>query len=273
MHFRENPDHNIARNIGTQKVWDYKADNWVFDPQFFPPAIEGFNGFASQEEADEALARQVGGKSLEQMSLNSKLEAIGTEYNYVLVSLLDSQKQWEILRATSYTVAMLSTHLVCRYYEGIIEGWEQLFTCSTFVDISRVIRFHQLILMIRLKTKPGTGQGAAASAQVSATADAAQKRRLEENREKMSEDASLGQVFSLTHSLRENLRLQLQETDSLFQSTKAQQDEYLKKIASLEAERDRLKAQVAELQETNRDLCTHLATGRYLDPRFDQLLP
>jgi BRCA1-associated protein len=93
MHFRENPDHNIARNIGTQKVWDYKADNWVFDPQCFPPASEGFNGFASQEEADEALARQVGGKSLEQMSLNSKLEAIGTEYNYVLVSLLDSQKQ------------------------------------------------------------------------------------------------------------------------------------------------------------------------------------
>jgi hypothetical protein len=93
MHFRENPDHNIARNIGTQKVWDYKADNWVFDPQYFPPAVEGFHGFASQEEADEALARQVGGKSLEQMSLNSKLEAIGTEYNYVLVSLLDSQKQ------------------------------------------------------------------------------------------------------------------------------------------------------------------------------------
>ena len=92
MHFRENPDHNIASNIGTQKVWDYKADNWVFDPQCFPPASEGFNGFASQEEADEALARQVGGKSIEQTSLNSKLEAIGTEYNYVLVSLLDSQK-------------------------------------------------------------------------------------------------------------------------------------------------------------------------------------
>jgi hypothetical protein len=56
-------------------------------------AAEGLNGFASQEEADEAFARQVGGKSLQQMSLNSKLEAIGTEYNYVLVSMLESQKQ------------------------------------------------------------------------------------------------------------------------------------------------------------------------------------
>ena len=61
---------------------------------------------------------------------------------------------------------------------------------------------------------------------------------------------------------RHSLKLQLQETDSLFQSTKAQQDEYLQKIADLEAERERLKAQVAELEETNRDLFTHLATGR-----------
>ena len=61
---------------------------------------------------------------------------------------------------------------------------------------------------------------------------------------------------------RQSLKQQLQETDSLFQSTKAQQDEYLKRIADLEAERDRLKAQVAELEETNRDLFTHLATGR-----------
>ena len=93
QHFRDNPDHNIASNIGTQRVWDYKADNWVFDPLCFPMAAEGLNGFASQEEADEAFARQVGGKSLQQMSLNSKLEAIGTEYNYVLVSMLESQKQ------------------------------------------------------------------------------------------------------------------------------------------------------------------------------------
>lgn len=89
-HFRDNPDHNFAIDIVTKQVWDYKADRWVCDPLFFPPATEGF---ASQEEADEAFARQVGGKSLEQMSLNSKLEAIGTEYNYVLVSSLESQKQ------------------------------------------------------------------------------------------------------------------------------------------------------------------------------------
>jgi hypothetical protein len=92
-HYLENSDHNVACEIGTQRVWDYKADNWVFDPQCFPVTAEGLNGFASQEEADEALARQVGGKSLDQMSMNSKLEAIGTEYNYMLVSLLDSQKQ------------------------------------------------------------------------------------------------------------------------------------------------------------------------------------
>ena len=93
MHFHENPGHNIASEIGTQRVWDYKADNWVFDPQCFPFAADGLHGCVSQEEADEAFARQVGGKSDVQMSLNSKLEAIGTEYNYMLVSLLDSQKQ------------------------------------------------------------------------------------------------------------------------------------------------------------------------------------
>ena len=68
--------------------------------------------------------------------------------------------------------------------------------------------------------------------------------------------------FSYAKAHRQSLRLQLQETDSLFQSTKAQQDEYLKKIASLEAERDRLKEQVAELEETTRDLYTHLSTSR-----------
>lgn len=70
------------------------------------------------------------------------------------------------------------------------------------------------------------------------------------------------QLHSVTHGPRQNLRQQLQETDSLFQSTKAQQDEYLRRIASLEAERDLLKQKVAELEETTRDLYTHLATGR-----------
>ncbi len=75
------------------------------------------------------------------------------------------------------------------------------------------------------------------------------------------------------HGLRQHLRLQLQETDSLFQSTKAQQDEYLKKIASLEAERDRLKEQVAELEETTRDLYTHLSTSRQDDAQLACSLP
>ena len=61
---------------------------------------------------------------------------------------------------------------------------------------------------------------------------------------------------------RQSLRQQLQETDSLFQSTKSQQDEYLKKIACLEEERRRLRLQIAELEETNRDLITHLASSR-----------
>jgi chromosome segregation ATPase len=73
--------------------------------------------------------------------------------------------------------------------------------------------------------------------------------------------------------LRQQLRLQLQETDSLFQSTKAQQDEYLKKIASLESERDRLKEQVAELEETARDLYTHLSTSRHDDSQLECSLP
>jgi BRCA1-associated protein len=91
-HFHENLDHHLVVGIRCKRVWDYKADKFILDPNFFPPDVTG-EGFASQEEADEAYARQVGGKSLEQMSLNSKLEAIGTEYNYVLVSSLESQKQ------------------------------------------------------------------------------------------------------------------------------------------------------------------------------------
>ena len=91
-HFLEYPDHHLAIDIETKQVWDYKADKWVCDQRFFPHELTG-EGFASQEEADAAYARQIGGKSLEQVSLNSKLEAIGIEYNYVLVSSLESQKQ------------------------------------------------------------------------------------------------------------------------------------------------------------------------------------
>jgi hypothetical protein len=108
-----------------------------------------------------------------------------------------------------------------------------------------------------LKSKPGARQEGG-SAQHTA-ADAAQKKRVEE---KMCASASFQKVGFLTQKPRQSLRLQLQETDSLFQSTKAQQDEYLKKIASLEAERDRLKEQVAELEEITRDLYTHLSTSR-----------
>ena len=68
-------------------------------------------------------------------------------------------------------------------------------------------------------------------------------------------------VIFLMHGRRQNLRQQLQETDSLFQSTKAQHDEYLKKIACLEEEREQLKGRVAELEETTRDLYTHLSTS------------
>jgi hypothetical protein len=49
-----------------------------------------------------------------------------------------------------------------------------------------------ILMIVRLKAKPGAGQGVAVSVQHHAAADAAQKRRLEENREKMCEHAVMG---------------------------------------------------------------------------------
>ena len=116
--------------------------------------------------------------------------------------------------------------------------------------------------MHRLKARPGAGREGGA-AQHSA-ADAAQKKRLE--------DKMLEHLFSFVAfcdlARRQSLRQQLQETDSLFQSTKSQQDEYLKKIACLEEERRRLRLQIAELEETNRDLITHLASSRCSSPQL-----